>query len=278
MTRRRRRRSPALLAAALACAAVLPGAASASDAGTVTATGGDVTATLSWDAAEYGVANPHLTISRGGAVVYDASIADVCGEGCVLVAGAPGDAGPGILQVADLDADGTPEVLVDTYSGGAHCCITARIYRDAGATWTRKSIPTFSTGYVLKDLDGDGRPEIVTGDSAFDYTFSSFAATHEPPLVYRYTAGKVTDVTRSYPALVRADAARVLRELRRLRKRSAYAGDRGPALVAAYAADEALLGRRSVGLREVDRQIRRGIVDTAFRKRLVRFLNRNGYR
>ena len=62
------------------------------------------------------------------------------------------------LQVVDLDADGEPEVLVDAYTGGAHCCALTEILRFDGAAYAPAETTWGNFGYALKDLDGDGPP------------------------------------------------------------------------------------------------------------------------
>lgn len=269
----RRRSWGAALVAALALL-VAPALASANDAGSITHASGAVSATLAWDKADYGIANPRLAITRAG-IRYDITIADVCEEGCVLVADDdPADAsGSSMLKVADLDGDGEPEVLVDSFSGGAHCCLTARLLTFDGTGYTPNDFNYGDVGYQLKDLDGDGRPELVGYDPVFSGAFTAFAASEFPPLVFHADHGQFTDVTKRFPALVRADAAARRKDLRKARK-----GDDVRGILAAYVADEYLLSRSSVALRELDHQRRARRVSASFRPYLLKKLRAWGYR
>ena len=76
-------RRSALIAALAALA--LPATAAADDAGSVSASGGPVQATLSWQAADFGVKDPHLTVVRAGATLFDGApiSGDVCSVGCI---------------------------------------------------------------------------------------------------------------------------------------------------------------------------------------------------
>ena len=120
-----------------------------------------------------------------------------------------GPVGGGAVRVRDLDRDGEPEVLVDLYSGGAHCCFYTDVYRYVARSRTYR--PT--VGYWgdlsprLADLGGDGRPEFRTGDDRFAYVFGSFAASAFPIRILRFDHGRFVDVTRHFPRLVRRDAA-----------------------------------------------------------------------
>lgn len=277
--RRRRRRSgsaalAALLLAALLLAAPLPAIARADDAGTRTASAGQTSATLSWNAADYGVSGAHLTIARAGATLFDAAIPSVVCDGCQVL-------GDDAVLVRDLDADGEPEVLVRGFTGGAHCCTVLGIYALQGQTYAPLVRNYGSGGYRLVDRDHDGRPEIDSVDARFEYLFASYAASFRPPLILRYDHGRLTDVTRRYPKAVRAAAKEARSGLRYFERHRFGTEARGP--LAAYVADEYLLGRGKVGLRELDRQARRGTIGTAkgvatFRARLLRLLHRFGYR
>jgi hypothetical protein len=262
-----------VLAAAVALGVAAPGAL-ANDAGSVTHGAGAVAATLEWDKAESGIANPRLFVVRDG-VRYDLTIADICLEGCIVV---PDDASAdaarsSAVKVADLDGDGEPEVLVDTFSGGVHCCLTARLLTFDGTGYRPTDIAYRDVGYQLQDADGDGRPELVGYDPRFSEAFTAFAASAFPPQVFAVAAGKLVDVTRKVPRLARADARAQLRQVR-----SAKRGDDVRGALAAYVADQYLLGKGSVGTREVDRQRARHRVSKGFKAYVLKKLKAWGYR
>ncbi|WP_445149291.1 hypothetical protein [Baekduia sp. Peel2402] len=262
----------AVLLAALALL-VTPSLASANDAGTVTRTVGNVTATLEWDKADYGIANPRLAVTRAG-VRYDLTIVDICDEGCILV---PDDANTkaqeSVLKVADLDGDGEPEVLVDTFSGGAHCCLTARLLSWDSTGYQPRDFEYGDVGYQLKDLDNDGRPELVGYDPVFSSVFTAFAGSAFPPLVLHVSKGKFVDDTKQFPKLIRTDAASLLKALRKAKK-----GDDIRGVLAAYVADQYLLGKASVATKELDRQRKAKRISASFKPYLLKKLHTWGYR
>jgi hypothetical protein len=283
--RARRRRRALAGGAALALALLAPGAASATEGGTATASDGAVQATLTWAAAQYGNKDPHLVVTRAGAPAFDGSpipAGSPCTEeGCIYAASGK-RAAP--LQVVDLDADGEPEVLVDTYTGGAHCCALTEILRFDGTSYAPFEASWGNLGYDLRDLDGDARPEFVTADDAFSYAFASFAGSFHPPLVLDYDAaapGSFRDVTRRFPALARSNARAALHAL--ARARHAHFETLGP--VAAYVADLYLLGRGREVRPYLARARRRGDLRNAtgraprgFERKLLAFLHKQGYR
>jgi hypothetical protein len=282
-----RRAAPLFLVGLLLAA---PGVARADEAGSVTATGGPVRATLSWQAAELGVADPRLVVERDGVQAFAASpfrAGSACAEGgCSLLASGRRDSP---LQVIDLDADGDPEVLVDAFTGGAHCCATTEVFRrDPTGAYAAVGLRWGNAGYEVRDLDSDGRPELVTADDTFAAAFTAYAASYSPVRIVRFDARRrsgLVALTRRFAARVRSDLARIRRLIRSQRRR-ADADLRG--LVAAEIADLYLLGRPRTAVRTLDAHVRRGDANggtagpasrgRAFRRDLLRFLKRNGYR
>jgi hypothetical protein len=124
----------------------------------------------------------------------------------------------------------------------------------------------------IKDLDGDGTPELVSGDVRFEQKFGPHIISFLPPAIFHLSGGRLVDVTRAHPNEIRANAKDAKGTFPMVRK-----GDGGGPL-AAYVADQYLLGRGSSGLKELDRQTKRGLVKKAFRKRLLSMLDRYGYR
>jgi hypothetical protein len=280
--RARRRRSVAAVAGALAALAV-PAVARADDAGSVTASGGPVQATLSWEKAELGVKNPRLVVVRAGATLYDGSPVgdpDTCSVGCVF-AGTGADAP---LKVLDLDGDGEPEVLVDAFTGGAHCCVLSEVFRFTGSAYARLETDWGSYGYKLADLDGDGHPEFTGYDVAFEDAFSSHAASFSPPLVVVYDPSQKSgfrDVTRRFPAVVRKNANQALRLLRKAKREHFET----LGVVAAYVGDLYLLGKGRDVRPYLRRARKRGDLRTisgraprSFEAQLLKFLHKAGYR
>jgi hypothetical protein len=271
------------LALASALALLGPAAASADKAGSVTAAGGAVQATLAWQAADFGVKDPNLTIARAGTPLFDGSPladAEVCSVGCLYAA----SNGATPLHVADLGGDAEPEVVVDSYTGGAHCCIVSDVLYFTGTTYARAEHNWGSYGYALKDLNGDGRPELDGYDAAFEDAFTSHAASFEPPLVLAYdptAAGSLRDVTRAVPAAIRKNVKEALHIVAVTRRH--HAETLGG--VASYVADLYLLGRGREARPYLARARKRGDLRTAsgkaprsFERRLLAFLHKQGYR
>jgi hypothetical protein len=220
-----------------------------------------------------------LRIARAGQTLVDGPVsAPGCEEPyCVPGGGLDGTS----VRVRDLDGDGEPEVLLDLFTGGAHCCVKTRVYWFDGAGY-RSLVHDFrDLGYRLRDLGGSTAPEFVSGDGRFGYLFASFASSVFPLQVWAFRHGALVDVTRRFPARVRADARHAWRLYRKARASGVYE-PRGA--IAAWAADRYLLGRRAATLRHLRALARSGALpgdmprsQAAFVRRLDRTLRRLGY-
>ena len=272
----------ALLGVLLAFAvAALASAQTMFPPGTETGSSGIVSAKLSWDAGEAGPSGARLEITRNGAVAFSRAIPKVVCEGCQLTPDSGDD-----LRVADLDADGEAEVIVTSYTGGQHCCTIMGVYGliDTTGGYSELVQNWASSGFELKDLDHDGGLEISSRDIRFEDLFSSHFGSFPPPAVFEYQrpgdlAPELVDATTRFPALIKRNAAEAKRQFSHLHRGDDDAGG----FVAAYVADQFLLQHGPAGLRELDKQIKRGILGSPkaakrYRKRLLTLLHRYGYR
>jgi hypothetical protein len=256
---------------------VLPAAARAESE---TVTSGNTTATLTWTAGQFGVTDAALAITRDGVVAFNQPIPDVVCDECSL----PGN-GADDVKVVNLDGLDDLEVVVTSYTGGEHCCTLAGLYDFNSATGTYDQLVEgfASAGFNLDDLDHDGRPELVTQDVRFEDLFTSHVASFPPPAVYIFVRQDdvpfLADVTTRYPSLIRRNASEAKRSFAKAGRNDR--GSRG--VIAAYVADQYLLKHGSTGLKELDRQIKRGVFGgpasaKAYRRKLIRVLHDYGYR
>jgi hypothetical protein len=247
-----------------------------------TASAGNVTATFSFQGKVPNFHGLQVTVARGGSVVYDQPVFSkfcqaLCWPGPEVAAARPA------VQVVDLEHTGEPDVVLDLYSGGAHCCTVVQIFSFAGATGTYvKTERTFGDPDAkVVDLRHDGHFEFLTADDSFAYQFTDFAASGLPIEILTFANGQFSDVTRSYPALVAKDAALWLKAFKGS-AREHYGDSVG--VIAAWAADEDLLGHVKLVNRYLHAQASAGHLNTPdgaggtkFVASLQKFLRRRGY-
>ena len=232
----------------------------------------------SYDAARVRFTKQRLTIRRAGEIRFAARLRRPP-DGGFEAQPAGYFAHRRSVSISDLDGDSEPEVILDLYWGAAHCCWYTQIYRYVPATESyRTNVHVWGNfSYVLADLDHNGRPELVTRDNRFSYAFASFADTRWPVRILTHRAGRMTVTTTKYASEIRRDATALWREAM-ARKR----GRSNQGIIAAWAADQCLLGRSARAFRTIDRLSRTSRIHgertrVQFERSLRRFLRRTGY-
>jgi hypothetical protein len=130
----------------------------------------------------------------------------------------------------DITGDSVPEIVVSTWSGGAHCCYSTSIH---SVGTEAKPILTIETGNCgpgeLRDLDSDGSMEVVTCDDRWAYTYCSFADSPFPRVVLAYSRARneYEVATPRYAAHLRDDIAAQTAEAR---TRMASEGGKDPGI------------------------------------------------
>ena len=188
---------------------------------------------------------------------------------------------PSSVSFHDLDGNGTPELVLVLWTGGAHCCYLDQIF-DFSFRPARKTEIDFR--------DSGARPTVVnrrailqSADDRFDYAFTDYADSASPVQLWQYRPGRLVDVTRSFPALISLDAAHWWS--RYLATRASTEDDDVRGILAAWAADEALLGDAASAQAKLKQIAAGGDLDhgsgspkgAAYVASLWRFLGAHGY-
>lgn len=143
------------------------------------------------------------------------------------------------FELRDLNSDGLEEVIVNNYSGGAHCCTNTTIY-----SWTEAGFAATETGFIdgrgarLEDLNGDERAEIIIPHQGFLYRFGSYAESYPPDTIFTYQAGELIEVTREFSDHIRQQAEAIKETF--FEVQASY-DIRSNALLASYVAQQAVL-------------------------------------
>jgi hypothetical protein len=107
------------------------------------------------------------------------------------------DSFPPAVMVVD-DSPHQPIVLFQTYSGGAHCCITIKAIVPEGGRLQAVQVYEGDGGPVEtppRDVNGDGRIDFVFPDNAFYYAFASYAESLAPARIVNIVDGRAVDVS-----------------------------------------------------------------------------------
>jgi hypothetical protein len=250
---------------------------------TQTATAGPLRASFSFTANAPRTVFSHesLMIRDGGTVQYRGAVtAPICPTACQ-----PGDPQGSSLRWTHLSAGGPPQLLLNLYAGGAHCCTVGEVFSWAprARRWVRSTHDFGDPGFRLVHLGGNSTWEFLSADDRFAYAFTDFAASGLPLQILGWSGGRFRNVTHAYPALIARDAADWMRAFQQQR-RSHYADTTG--VIAAWAADEDSLGHSPQVARFLARaaaahELNSGLSGEPHNQRYVdalnRFLLRTGY-
>jgi hypothetical protein len=123
------------------------------------------------------------------------------------------------------------DIVVQSYSGGAHCCFAITVVTLAEPFAVTDALDTQSAGAKLFRLPEGGGYGLQTAESAFDYWRTSYVDSPEPALYLRYDPGAYG--YKFVPALMRraAPTADALAKLGRQFHDNAEAWKVGPDLV-----------------------------------------------
>jgi hypothetical protein len=271
-------RRVAVLVAASASTLVLAPAALAKTT-TQTASSGGVTATFTFSGGFPDIKNPRLTIVKSGQQLYSQPVTSPqCGTQC-----GPGEFGKNAssVKVIDLEGNGQPDVILELFTGGANCCFVDQVFSfDPGTSTYVKTEGDFSSGALIKPLGANHQWVFESADYRFKYEFTDGADSGQPIQIWSFGNGQFTDVTRQFRKQISADAARWLRFFNKNLSN-------GVGLIAAWAADEELLGHDKLVQSKLAFEARKGnlrdgsngiATGKRFVKALNRFLKKTGYK
>jgi hypothetical protein len=188
---------------------------------------------------------------------------------------------PSSVSFHDLNGDGTPELVLVLWTGGAHCCYLDQIF-DFSYRPAHKTEADFR--------DSGARPTTVnrqvilqSADDRFDYVFTDYADSASPVQIWQYRTSALVNATRSFPTLISSDAAHWWS--RYLATRTSTKDNDVRGILAAWAADESLLGDAASAKTKLQQIAAGGDLDhgsgspkgTAYVATLWKFLGSHGY-
>lgn len=118
------------------------------------------------------------------------------------------------IKVIDLDNDGSKEIFMSTYTGGAHCCFfyfVARLKDDKFVILD--TIVGGHSEFEIDDIDKDSVKEIKGLNTAYAYAFVSFVESQYPIQIFQFKKDRFVDVTHHFPQEVRENLNIMKKEL-----------------------------------------------------------------
>jgi hypothetical protein len=225
-------RRSTLFGLALALVAVLAVSAGAATVSSQRVAAAGLEAVFSYVGQAPNVHSAHLQISKGSHVVYSRPVtAKLCGKRC-------GPVNSRSIGIAALQPHRPANVILELFSGGANCCFIDQVfsYDPSRKTFVKTEHYFGNAGALIKPIGPRHRLEFRSANPDFQFAFTDGADSGEPIQIWQFADRAFADVTRSYPGLLGKDAARWFKLFK-------HNLSNGVGLIAAWAADEELLGR-----------------------------------
>ena len=95
----------------------------------------------------------------------------------------------------NITGNGIPNLVIEEYSGGAHCCSTYHVFELGDEFREISTLDTYDAGAHFVDLDENGIFGIRTADPSYAYAFTSYAGSFLPAAALRFVDGKYSLAT-----------------------------------------------------------------------------------
>lgn len=103
------------------------------------------------------------------------------------------------IGIGKLDvSDRVPSVILQNFTGGAHCCAVINAVVPLGNKLEVVKFPPFDGDGLREfptDYDKDGSVDFILSDNSFLYAFSGYAASWPPPKILNVQKGRLVDVS-----------------------------------------------------------------------------------
>jgi hypothetical protein len=248
-----------IAAIAAAAAISLFALALPADAATQTVSSGALAVTYTYHGSPPLSSRSRLEIFVDGEKIYDQiTKSRWCGSECspnLMARNAK------VVHIVRLNRSSPPAVVLDLYSGGAHCCSIEQVYTLTNSKRVRKAEFDFGNpGVRLVRLGASRDYDFLSANNDFAYAFTDYAASGMPIEIFSFSHGAFHNVTELFPNLIRKDAAQWMSAFRS-QASSHYRDSVG--LIAAWAADEDMLGHSSAVARFLTAQSSEGHLNSA---------------
>jgi predicted PurR-regulated permease PerM len=150
-------------------------------------------------------------------------------------------------QVLDMTGDGVEDLMLRISSGGAHCCYSYVVYSMAKELKKIGEVELLDCGEKIRvyDLDGNGKPEILTCDARFTYLGNlPYSESPFSPAVYNLGLSGFERADKAFKQVYQADIDR---------QRQTLAASYRPAAALQIVTDYLLMGEEAKAWEEFEK-------------------------
>lgn len=148
---------------------------------------------------------------------------------------------PHRLTAFENVVNGGPSIMLESYSGGAHCCNQVTVAGNFGNGLAVTELGSWDGDNIdfPADVSGDGIADFIASDDSFLYEFAPYAVSRSPPEVINIIDGRPVNVSSSaaFQAIYRKDMEKTGRDCQK--NSDGFARN---AACAAFVADAARVG------------------------------------
>lgn len=101
----------------------------------------------------------------------------------------------------DLNRNGIPDLMIEMFSGGAHCCFTTSLIElsDPASMVFEQAFSECPASPI--DLDGDGIAEFTSCDDIWAYEYCSYAESPLPSVAWKWNGERYEIANADFPSL-----------------------------------------------------------------------------
>ena len=144
-----------------------------------------------------------LIVYRGSLLVYSRGCSDLITD----------------IKAYDFSGDGSKELVIEYYSGGAHCCFIINICSVQNDNYTvLDSLYLGNAGYRIEDLNNDGELELIAGNDMFAYAFTNYAQSRFAIQIYKFKNNRLIPANKEFKKDVLAHIKELKDELKEYTK------------------------------------------------------------
>lgn len=125
----------------------------------------------------------NFIVYRGSLLIYSKACSDLISD----------------IKTYDFSGIGNKELVIEYYTGGAHCCFILNICSIQNDNFTvLDSLYLGNAGYRIEDLNNDGELELIAGNDMFAYAFTNYAQSRFAIQIYKFKNSRLIPANKEF--------------------------------------------------------------------------------